>query len=644
MISRTPPVHAAAIATAAWVLSLLLLVAAPAAATATPPTAATAASSGPDDSYVMRWIGTAVFSQWRSDLQKIDLTEHWSDVVLEYRCDGAVCDLTVTGGVTTDSRWGADNALLATRDFSALTLDDGGGFTRDFGPVGNPCVHDEPVLPISHAEGTLTPTTAVMTFTTEEWSGPCAGGGSSTYWASTRTFEGVYVSGDSCALGAAMCPVVEVAVLTSPSPSPRPTTEPSPVADAPKLPVEPAGSVSRLASGEAAAPSVLSALIPLQDSEVGILDVGLAVVVTVILSLLVAFPKKLFSSAIGAAPKRWTEYRDWLRRREGGVATHWDRTLEWLGARRDSLAGHGHAEDVALADVALADVAPDGSAPEGAAADDGPPNHAILSGPWRRAAAGVVLAGVISAFVDPGFGLNWGSLRVAVSLSASFVLTVVIGWGVAIWIARRFTPGLAASYSFKPLSLVLVALTVIFTRVTGMQPGMVFGLVAGVALGAMSSKATEARVAVAQTGYAFIAGVAGWLTYSALVPSLSGSPHVFSVLLLDTLSGLSVAGFAAAPLALLPVAGMGGATVFEWNPRAWFAMYSAGLVGFFVVLMPMSYSWREVDFSLRAWVSLYVVYSAASVIAYLALVRPWSRALEAGAEEVEAEDVEADVG
>jgi hypothetical protein len=401
--------------------------------------------------------------------------------------------------------------------------------------------------------------------------------------------------------------------------------------------------VSRLASGAVAAPSVLSALTPVQDSKVGLLDLCAAVVVTLILSLLVAFPKKLFSSAIGAAPKRWVEYRDWLGKRDSAAARRWNRALDYLaeplGPSRGRAKADDQPDDPEVDDGAAVDATLDDAALESAA-----PNHAVLSRPWRRAALGVVLAGVISSFVDPGFGFNWGSLRVAVSLSASFVLTVVVGWGVAIRIARRFAPGLAASYSFKPFSLVIVAVTVVFTRVTGMQPGMVFGLVAGVALGAMSSKATEARVAVAQTGYAFIVGVTGWLAYSALVPAFSGSHNVFASLLIETLSGLSVAGFAAAPLALLPVAGMGGATVFEWSPRVWFVIYSAGLIGFFVVLMPMSYSWSAIDFSLKAWVSLYVAYAAASLIAYLALVRPWRSGREGGADAVEAESVEADVG
>ncbi len=556
----------------------------------------TLAATG-EDQAVMRWLGTAVFTQTDTD-GVADDPLIWSDVTLEYRCVDKVCDLLVIGGTSSDSTFSAENTLFDLRDFSNVVLDDAGGFARSFPAVGDPCNPDAPVLPISLAEGTLTATTASMTLATEQWGADCAGGGRNTYYSSVRTFDGVYISGDECAL-TGVCGL-EVIVELPPVPSVAPVEIVEVVKEV-EPPVTPRESASQLASGAAAAPSVLSALVPIQDSQVGFLDVCVAIAITLILSLLVAFPKKLFASAISAVPKRWSEYRKWLNIRQGAIAKRWDTTL----ARLDKSFGPARTRKEA----------------------ESSENHGVLSGPWRRASLGVVVAGLISSFVDPEFGLNLGSLRVAISLSASFVLTVVIGWGVAIWIARRFTPGLTASYSFKPLSLVIVVLTVFFTRVTGMEPGMVFGLVAGVALGAMSSKAVEARVAVAQTGYAFAAGVVGWLSYSALAPTLAGSDNVLAALLIDTLSGLSVAGFAAAPLALLPVAGMGGSAVFDWNRRVWFLMYSAGLLGFFVVLLPMSYSWREVNFSLKAWVGLYVVYAATAVVAYMALVRPWQRVL-----------------
>ena len=573
-----------------------------------------------DDPTVMRWLGTVVFTETDPGNGVPREPAIWSDATVEYRCVDTICDLVVSGGVSSDSTFSAENTLLGLRDFSNIVLDDAGRFSRDFPAVGDPCTPEAPVLPVSTATGTLTPDGASISLATEEWGADCSDGGRNTYFPSVRTFEGVYVSGDPCAL-TGVCGLDEAAIIT-PQPSPTPVAQ-ADVVEEPAPAVASPASRSQLASGAASAPSVLSGLIPIQDSHVGFLDLGVAIAVTLILALLVAFPKKLFSSAVGAVPKRWTEYRTRLSVSDGAIATRWNSAL----TRFDKVNASRKAR----------------KRPGQPVASPGPANHPVLSKPWRRAAFGVVLAGVISSFVDPGFGLNLGSLRVAVSLGASFVLTVVVGWGVAIWIARRFTPDITASYSFKPLSLVIVVLTVFFTRVTGMEPGMVFGLVAGVALGAMSSKATEARVAVAQTGYAFATGVVGWITYSALVPTLAGSDNVFAALVIDTLSGLSVAGFAAAPLALLPIAGMGGSAVFDWNRRVWLVMYSIGLLGFFVVLMPMSYSWREVDFSLKAWVGLYLVYAAAAIIAYMALVRPWQRVVAKSADSEPDNDEHPDV-
>jgi hypothetical protein len=53
--------------------------------------------------------------------------------------------------------------------------------------------------------------------------------------------------------------------------------------------------------------------------------------------------------------------------------------------------------------------------------------------------------------------------------------------------------------------------------------------------------------------------------------------------------------------------------------------YAVGLLGFFLVLMPMPFAWDGVRASLWAWVGLYLAYAAVAVALWLVTVRPWVR-------------------
>ncbi len=322
-------------------------------------------------------------------------------------------------------------------------------------------------------------------------------------------------------------------------------------------------STSELSTGRWDAPSVLTSLPAPADVEPGNALVGIAL--TVVLVLLVAFPTTLLNSATETGADRFSEW--WQRRR-----------------RRD---------------------------PEPTKATDGR---------WWFAAGGVLAAGVISAFVDPELGLNAGSVRTMLSVMVSFFVEVVLGWAVTVWAVRRFAPGAAASYTFKPATLVIVVLAVVFTRVTGFEPGIVFGLVAGVTFATLAGSAGEARSALTAQGYGAAVGILAWVLYGIL-DHPTGAAGVF---VSESLAAAAVAGLAALPIALFPVPGLPGGHVFEWSKRTWALCYAFGLIAFFVVLMPTPYAWDDVGWSLRSWVLGYLCYLLLAV-ALWAMVQRSSR-------------------
>jgi len=231
---------------------------------------------------------------------------------------------------------------------------------------------------------------------------------------------------------------------------------------------------------------------------------------------------------------------------------------------------------------------------------------------WWEAASGVMAAGIISGFIDPHFGLNLGSLRVACAIVVSFLLEVVVGWALVSWVVRRTAPDATPTFSFQPFSLLIVAGLVVFTRLTGFQPGIIFGLVAGISFGDRLGKASSGKVATIGLVHGYAFGLAAWVGYSFLETSHS----VVGTFVSDLLASLTVGGVAAMPLALLPIRGMAGFKVFDWNRTLWGTLYLLGLFAFFVIVMPMPATWSDVNLSLGTWLAGYGVYLTVAIVAW----------------------------
>ena len=204
------------------------------------------------------------------------------------------------------------------------------------------------------------------------------------------------------------------------------------------------------------------------------------------------------------------------------------------------------------------------------------------------------------------------------SVLVSFAIHVVLGWSITVWAVRRMAPSAAASYTFKPISLLVVAGAVAFTRVTDFEPGIVFGLVAGVAFAGLLEASGEARASTSSAWatargsvlrHGFSTDWSRTRTEWRRPSSPRPSPQRRSP------------GLQHSPIALFPVPGMPGKTIFTWSAKTWVACYVLGLVAFFVVLMPTPYAWDEVAWSLRAWVLVYLAYLTSAVVIWAVVTR-----------------------
>lgn len=239
---------------------------------------------------------------------------------------------------------------------------------------------------------------------------------------------------------------------------------------------------------------------------------------------------------------------------------------------------------------------------------------------WIPLTFGLAIATILSAFVDPAFGWNLGSLRMLASMGAAFVIEGVLGWIVIRAVLRKTNPGLNPVPEFKFGSLVVILIAVVLSRVVGFEPGMVFGLVVGLAFGATLAAATEVRVKLIGLGWALAVGLVCWVGYS-LLAGLTGFVPIFMA---ETLSAVTVGALAALPVVLLPLRGLDGGVLFGWNKWVWAGIYFLALALFFFLLMPMPFSWGEVQTPLVTWVIMYLGYGllAAGVWAWFRFSKP----------------------
>jgi hypothetical protein len=309
---------------------------------------------------------------------------------------------------------------------------------------------------------------------------------------------------------------------------------------------------------------------------------------SVVLMLLVGWPSSLLNSVVGS---RYQQLTMWVRRK----------------FRREPK------DDVDAAATAT----PTGqSSPTEQPAPPAPPARPKGSRlPGWLMWPGFALAAILGAFVDPAFGLNWMSLRVVLTLFFSFVLFNLAAWVVVQRVARRIQPDSQPYLRFRWGSLAIVAVAVLVARLLELQPGVIFGLVAGIAYAVTLQASRSAIITLVGSGFGLVLAFVAWIVYSLLAPVSDGGNAVL-VFLVEFLAGVTIKGVSSLPLSLLPIGSLDGAKVIKWKRAAWGVAYAVGLAAFMVVLLTIPKSWGTIPGDFVRWITLFGIYAALAVLVW----------------------------
>ncbi|MBB5632510.1 hypothetical protein BKA04_000733 [Cryobacterium mesophilum] len=323
-------------------------------------------------------------------------------------------------------------------------------------------------------------------------------------------------------------------------------------------------------------PSVLSGLKSIGD--VAVTPAGAAAVggTAVVLTLVIGYPGSLLNSVIGP---RYDQFVERMRKRRA--------------ARRSKSAGAG----------GTGSAVPDQA---------GTPARSRLFG-WLFV-PGLLIASVISGFVDPSFGLNAMSARLLVTAFLSLLVFNVAAWFLVRVIMRRRHPDAVATVKFRWGSLILVTVAVLIARLLEFHPGIIFGLVAGLVFATTMSKAKNAMVVILGTGFGLAVALLAWVGFSVVAPIAAGAPgNLLLVSASEFFSAVTIEGIASLPLALLPLLALDGHKLFDYNKWLWLLCYVIGLLAFMLVLLTIPNSWGEIDGDFVRWIVLFCVFGVVAV-------------------------------
>ncbi len=228
---------------------------------------------------------------------------------------------------------------------------------------------------------------------------------------------------------------------------------------------------------------------------------------------------------------------------------------------------------------------------------------------------GFVVAAIVAGFVDPGFGPNLMSLRMLLTGFLSFALFNLLGWAIVVRVVRRLQPDAHPYVKFRWGSLVILLLAVLVARLLDFSPGVIFGLVSGLAYAIALTSTRKAIVVLVGSGYALVVSLVGWVGYSILAPVAEPGNAVL-VPVVEFLSGVTLEGIATLPLALLPLASLDGATLVKWKKWVWGIAYAIGLAAFALVLFTIPDSFATYAGDFLTWTLLFGAFALVAVLAW----------------------------
>ena len=291
-----------------------------------------------------------------------------------------------------------------------------------------------------------------------------------------------------------------------------------------------------------AAPSLATALPGPLEISLAPQDVARSVGITAFLMLLLGAPTPFFNSTLSAKRRlieRWLRRKAPRRLRPRGAGV---RAARWLAA---------------------------------------------ISKTWPGLALYLLLVTLLYSFLDQTFPVPNAALVFGMTLFGIAVGTAVSQLPSELYVRRRFGKG--GQVRVALWVLVIAAACVLMTRLAGISPGYVYGIIGGFSFTVALTADDHGRMAFRGTSVLLAVGLAAWflrIPFQPTVGLIGGDVgNVGNSLLAD----LFVSAVQGAAIGLIPLRFLTGETLFHWSRPRWAILWGIALVLFaHVILYPVS--------------------------------------------------------
>lgn len=225
----------------------------------------------------------------------------------------------------------------------------------------------------------------------------------------------------------------------------------------------------------------------------------------------------------------------------------------------------------------------------------------------------IAFVAAVSTFVDPNAGFTASTLRLGLAIAISLLVVNLVG-GLLLRTAAQRWFNVDIVQRILPAAILLTVASVLLSRLFGVAPGLLFGLVLGTQLARELKRHESGRLAAFVTTVLLGFGIGAWLLYGASVNLGSAEPGFVELLWRETLVAITVESLSALVITMLPIMFMDGREIWRWSKVAWAGLASVSLVVFVVIVLPLPSSWAETSGPLAHTVILFVGFMALTAI------------------------------
>ena len=229
----------------------------------------------------------------------------------------------------------------------------------------------------------------------------------------------------------------------------------------------------------------------------------------------------------------------------------------------------------------------------------------------------VVLCGaVLAALLDPGFGPNGRTLALFTGAALALLAGSIVSAAAAgIYRASR---GAAGPWHLRalPSGLLVAALCVLISRLTGFQPGYLYGLIGGIVFSRSLSWRQDGHVVAVTSVATLLVALTAWLVWVPVSAQSSSHPTSFAwALASNFLAAMFVSGMVGLLIGLVPLRFLPGEKLVRWHKGVWGAVFGlAALSVIEVMLRPQSAGAHAASVPFWTTAGLFVGFGAASTL------------------------------